>query len=161
MLKFFLISSILSFSQLVNYNAEFTQLKNKLEDYGFEMIIAIPPDYKLPKQQTDFQRRRLRKPYGLLDASSKSVWINPIVFELGISNPVLIHEAVHAAQLCHGNNNLQPLQLDIEPIKQAQPFFKRYVDIHNQVLEKEAYTVQTQPNSYELAISLLDKHCRI
>ena len=78
---------------------------------------------------------------------------------MGIDNSILIHEAVHAAQYCRGNGSLQTLQLEIEPIQQARPFFKRYIDIHSQALEKEAYAVQTQLDSFELAMSLLDKHC--
>ncbi len=160
MFKSLLLNSVLLISQSVNPDPNFIQLKNQLQDYGFRVSIAIPPDVQLPKQQTDFQRRRLRKPYGLLNAADKSIWINPIVFELGIDRPVLIHEAVHAAQYCKGNGSLQSLELDIKPIKQAQPFFKRYTDVHKQALEKEAYTVQTQTNSYELAIDLLEKHCQ-
>ena len=159
MLKYLLPSSIL-ISQLLSPNANFDKLKNKLQESGFEVNIAIPPDVRLPKQPPDFQRRRLRKPYGLLNTDNRSIWINPIVFELGIDRSVLIHETVHAAQFCRGNGSLQALELDIEPIKQARPFFKRYTDPHSQTLEKEAYTVQTQNNSYELAISLLDKYCK-
>ena len=160
MFKSLSIGSVLLIAQLINPNVNFAELKNKLQDYGFQVNIAIPPDTRLPKQQTDFQRRRLRKPYGLLNSADKAIWINPIVFELGIDNPVLIHEAVHAAQFCKGNGNLQALELDIEPIKQAQPYFKRYKDAYSQKLEKEAYTVQTQTNSYELAVDLLDKYCQ-
>ena len=160
MFKYLLLNSTLLLSQLANPDFDFIKLKNQLKDYGFRVSVAIPPDFELPKQQTDFQRRRLRKPYGLLNAADKSIWINPIVFELGISNSVLIHEAVHAAQYCKGNGSLQTLNLDIEPIRQAQPFFKRYTNVHNQALEKEAYTVQTQKNSYKLAISLLEKYCK-
>ena len=157
MLKSLLLSSVLLIANSPNPN--FAKLKNKLEDYGFQVNIAIPPSLDLPKQQSDFQRRRVRKPYGVLNSSTKSIWINPVVFDLGIDNHVLIHEAVHAAQYCRGNGSLQVLDIDIEPIKQAQPFFKRYINIHAQNLEKEAYTVQTQANSFELAISLLDKYC--
>ena len=159
MFKSLLLSSIL-ISQSPAPNASFIKLKDKLQERGFKVIIAIPPDVRLPKQQADFQRRRLRKPYGLLNTADRSIWINPIVFELGIARSVLIHETVHAAQFCQGNGSLQALKLDLEPIKQAAPFFKRYSDPHNRVLEKEAYTVQTQNNSYDLAISLLDKHCK-
>ena len=159
MFKSLLISSILLISQTANYDDNFVELKNRLQDYGFEVNLAIPPDFQLPKQRKDLRRRRLRKPYGLLSASSKSIWINPIVSELGISNPVLIHEAVHAAQFCKGNGSLEALELDIEPIQQALPFFNRYINIHSRNLEKEAYTVQTQSNSYEIAMSLLDKYC--
>ena len=159
MIKSLLLSSIL-ISQLVAPTADFVELKNKLQKRGFKVIIAIPPDVLLPKQQADFQRRRLRKPYGILNTAERSIWINPIVFELGIDRSVLVHETVHAAQYCLGNGSLQALELDLEPIRQATPYFKRYADPHAQILEKEAYTVQTQRNSYELAISLLEQYCK-
>ncbi|HEY9768334.1 MAG TPA: hypothetical protein V6C71_07465 [Coleofasciculaceae cyanobacterium] len=160
MFESLLLSSTILISQLSNADSDFIQLKTQLENSGFKVNIAIPPDFNLANQQIDFQRRSVRKPYGVLNAKSKSIWINPIVFELGISNAVLIHETVHAAQYCAGNGNIQTLGLDIEPIRQAQPFFKRYVDTYSQAVEKEAYAVQTQPNSYELAQSLLEKHCQ-
>lgn len=159
MIESSLLNSILLISQLINPDANFTKLRNQLQYYGFQVNIATPPDTHLPEQQTDFQRRRLRKPYGLLNAAEKAIWIHPIVFELNIANSVLIHETVHAAQFCKGNGSFQLLELDIEPIKQAQPFFKRYTDSRSQALEKEAYTIQTQTNSYQLAFSLLDRHC--
>ena len=161
MFESLLLSSTLLISQLSNNaDSDFIQLKTQLESYGFKVNLAIPPEFDLPNQQIDFQRRSVRKPYGVLNAKSKSIWLNPIVFELGISNAVLIHETVHAAQYCAGNGNIQTIGLDIEPIRQAQPFFKRYVDTYSQAVEKEAYAVQTQPNSYELAQSLLEKHCQ-
>ena len=160
MFKSLLLSSTLLIAQsFPSPDAQFNQLKTQLESYGFKVNIATPPSLKLPNQQPDFQRRRVRKPFGVMNAESKSIWIHPIVFELGISNPVLVHEAVHAAQFCVGKGKIQTIGLDIEPIKQAQPFFKRYVDTQSQALEKEAYAVQTQPNSYDLAVNLLDRHC--
>lgn len=160
MLKSLLLSSVLLLSQSPNSNTEFVKLQNRLQDYGFKVNIAIPPDVRLPKQQTDFLRRRLRKPYGLLSTKDKTIWINPVVFELGIDRPVLIHEAVHAAQLCKGNGNIQALELDLKPIAQARPFFKRYLDSHRRELEQEAYAVQTQGDSYELVLNLLDRYCQ-
>ena len=159
MLKSFLISSLVLVSQLPNTDPEFTQLKTQLESYGFEVNIAIPPEFNLPKQQPGL-RRINRKPYGALHSPTKSVWINPIVFELGISRAVLIHETIHAAQYCAGNGNITTLNLDLQPIPQALPFFKRYINTQRQDLEREAYTVQTQADSYELARSLLDRHCQ-
>ena len=153
-----LLSSIL-ITQSPNYDPDFILLQNKLEQYNFTVNIALPPNFQLPSQRSDFQRRRVRKPYGLLNSSTQSIWINPIVFELGIGNSVLVHETVHAAQFCLGNGKLTTLKLDLEPIQQARPFFKRYIDTHSQAIEKEAYAVQTQPNSFELAVSLLDKYC--
>lgn len=159
MLTSLLLSSTILVAQLPNADPDFRQLKSQLESYGFQVNIAIPPDSNLPNQQVGL-RRRVRKPYGLFNSKSKSIWINPIVFELGNSNATLIHESVHATQYCVGNGNLQTIGLDIEPIPQALPFFKRYVDTHSQAIEQEAYTVQTQPNSYELAKSLLEQHCQ-
>ena len=158
MLTSLLLGFTISSSQLAA-DSDFTRLKTQLEGYGFQVKIAIPPDFQLPNQQTDFLRRRVRKPYGVMSAKSKSIWINPIVFELGNSNAVLVHEAVHAAQYCAGNGSIQTIGLDIEPIQQAQPFFKRYVNVHSQAVEKEAYAVQTQSNSYELVKSLLERYC--
>ena len=159
MLKSFLISSLVLVSQLPNTDPEFTQLKTQLESYGFEVNIAIPPEFNLPKQQPEL-RRVHRKPYGVLHSPTKSIWINPIVFELGIGRATLIHETVHAAQYCAGNGNITKLDLDLQPIPQALPFFKRYINTQRQDLEREAYTVQTQADSYELARSLLDQHCQ-
>ena len=155
-----LLSASMAISQLPNANTEFVRLKTQLENYGFVVNIAVPPNFNLPDREIDFLRRKVRKPYGVLNVKNKSIWLNPIVFELGNSNAVLIHEAVHAAQYCAGNGNIQTLGLDIEPIKQAQPFFKRYVNVHSQAVEKEAYTVQTQSNSYELVQTLLEQHCQ-
>lgn len=159
MLKSLLISSLLLISQSSSAEPEFMQLKKQLESYGFQVKIAIPPDFDLPKQQ-DGLRGSVSKPYGLLHSQSKLIWINPIVFELGISKATLIHETVHAAQYCAGNGNIKAIALDLEPIPQALPYFKRYVDTQRQDLEREAYTVQSQPNSYKLARSLLDQHCQ-
>lgn len=159
MLESILLSSTIFLSQSPQPDAQFMQLKNQLENYGFKVNLALPPNFPLVEQQPDFLRRRLRKPFGLLNGNSKTIWINPVVFELGISNPVLIHEAAHAAQYCFGQGKIQVIGLNVKPIKQAQPFFKRYVSVHSQAIEKEAYAVQTQADSFELATSLLTKHC--
>ena len=158
MIESLLASSAILIAQLSNAEPRFIQLKSQLESYGFQVNLAIPPD--LNQSQNDGWRRTVRKPYGALHPKSKSIWINPIVFELGNSKSTLIHEAVHAAQYCAGDGDIQEIGLDLKPIPQALPFFKRYVNPQRQDLEREAYTVQTQPNSYELVRSLLDKHCQ-
>jgi hypothetical protein len=159
MFKFSLVSTIVLLSQLSNAEPEFMELKKQLESYGFQVKIAIPPEFGWSRQEEDL-KPKFSRPYGLLHSQSKSIWINPITFELGISKVALIHETVHAAQYCAGNGNIQAINLDLEPIPQALPYFKRYVDTQRQDLEREAYTVQSQPNSYELARSLLDQHCQ-
>jgi hypothetical protein len=159
MFSSFLLSTTIALTTPVNADATFMQLQKRLESYGFQVNVALPPNFNLPNQKPDLQRSRFQKPYGVFNAESKTIWINPIVFDLGIGNAVLIHETVHAAQFCAGNGNLQTLGLKIAPIQQARPFYNRYVDIHSQEIEKEAYAVQTQPHGLQLAISLLNQHC--
>lgn len=154
-----LLNTIVSSGMLTNADANFISLKTQLENYGFQVNLAIPPDFSLPEQQSDFVRRSVRKPYGVLNTSKKAIWINPIVFELGNSTAVLIHEAVHAAQYCAGDGKIQTIGIDIEPIPQARPLFNRYLNLHSRAVEKEAYAVQTQSNSYELVKFLLEQHC--
>ncbi|MGK7940861.1 MAG: hypothetical protein AB4062_12070 [Crocosphaera sp.] len=129
-----------------NKNEQFDLLRNELEKAGFEVILALPPR---------------RGAYGLLQVNSKKIWINPVVFDLHIALPTLIHESVHASQVCAGKGQITTLGLTLEPINQARPFFQGYQDTHRKDLEREAYTVQTQPNSFELALSLLREHCNL
>lgn len=129
-------------------SAQFASLQQKLLDYGFAVKLEIPP----------YVNRFGRKPYGLVRNQERTVWINPVVFDLGNELPVLIHEAVHAAQICAGGGNFSPLNLDLEAPQIASPYFLRYHNLQRK-LEAEAYIVQTQPNSFELAGELLDRHC--
>jgi len=145
MIETFLLNSLLLLSQVPTPERQFSDLKNQLEKFGFQVIIDLPPK---------------RGAYGLLEESSKKIWINPVVFDLHIGTQTLIHEAVHAAQVCAGKGKLKTLGLNVQPINYARPFFMRYTNVHRQDLEREAYAVQTQPNSFELAISLLQQHCK-
>jgi hypothetical protein len=133
-------------TQNIEKSSKFSLLENQLKKAGFEVIFALPPK---------------RGAYGLLQVSTKKIWINPVVFELNIALPTIIHESVHASQVCAGNGEIKALGLDLIPMNQARPFFQRYPDIHRKDLEREAYTVQTQPNSFDLALSLLNKHCQL
>ncbi|MHC5737719.1 hypothetical protein [Nostoc sp.] len=145
MIETFLLNSLLLLSQVSTPERKFIYLKNKLEKFGFQVIIELPPK---------------RGAYGLLQEANKKIWINPVVFELKIGTQTLIHEAVHAAQVCAGKGKIKTLGLDIQPINYSRPFFMRYHDVHRQDLEREAYAVQTQPNSFDLAVSLLQQHCK-
>ncbi|MBD2354167.1 hypothetical protein H6G41_05935 [Tolypothrix sp. FACHB-123] len=145
MLKNLLLTSLLLIAQIPNSEQQFSKLKNQLEKSGFEVIIQLPPK---------------RGAYGLLEVDSKKIWINPVVFDLQIAIQTLIHESVHAAQVCAGKGKIRTLGLKIQPINYARPFFMGYTDVHRQDLEREAYAVQTQPNSFELAMNLLQKHCQ-
>ena len=141
---------VIEHGRIIAQNSEkteqFNQLKQELETAGFEVILALPP---------------IRGAYGLLEVNTKKIWINPVTFDLNIALPTLIHESVHASQVCAGNGEIQVLGLTLKPINQARPFFQGYTDTHRRDLEREAYTVQTQPNSFELALSLLRQHCQL
>lgn len=144
MLELLFLNSLLT-SQSPTADQQFLDLENRLEEAGFEVTFKLPPT---------------RGAYGLLEEKSTTIWINPIVFELHIATQTLIHEAVHAAQVCKGKGKIRALGLDIQPINYARPFFSHYRNGDRQNLEREAYAVQTQPNRFQLAISLLQKHCR-
>lgn len=125
-------------------DAEFSRLQNVLEQHGFKVKIEPPP---------------VREAYGMLQSKTKMIWIHPIVFELGIARPTLVHEAVHAAQLCYGKTNVQALGLKMEPPPMTRLYFMRYHSFTRQI-EAEAYTIQVQPDGVDLVISLLNKHCK-
>ncbi|MEC4982875.1 MAG: hypothetical protein SAJ37_01095 [Oscillatoria sp. PMC 1068.18] len=125
-------------------NQDFSRLQQVLTTYGFQVNLAIPP---------------VRGTYGIFQVDSKQVWINPVVFDLGIAVPTLVHESIHAAQFCAGGDRLQLLDLDLEPSPRARPYFLRY-HAYRREIEAQAYTVQTQPNRVELAIAILHQYCK-
>lgn len=138
-----LLGAILLLSVTPATDTEFYRLQETLEQYGFRVRLELPPEPGA---------------YGLLNPSSQTIWINPVVFELGIARPTLVHEAVHAAQSCAGGNKLQILNLKITPPPLTRRYFLRYRAFRRH-LEAEAYTVQVQPDGVELAIALLHQHC--
>jgi hypothetical protein len=124
-------------------NPDFLHLQEVLESYNFTVKISPPT---------------VRGAYGLFDSKTRIIWIHPLVFDLGIARPTLIHEAVHAAQLCHGGKTVKALNLGIEPPPMTRRFFMNYEGFSRQI-EAEAYTVQVQPDGIDLVISLLQKYC--
>jgi hypothetical protein len=139
-----LITQLTSGRDLSASNPDFLRLQKVLEDYNFIVKVAPTP---------------VRGAYGLFDSKTRSIWIDPIVFDLGIARPTLIHEAVHAAQLCYGKKTIKVLNLGMEPPPMTRRFFMNYEGFSRQI-EAEAYTVQVQPNGLDVVISLLQKYCR-
>lgn len=123
---------------------DFERLQLVLEQVNFAVKLELPPK---------------RGSYGLLELDTRTVWINPVVFELGIAEHTLVHEAVHAAQLCGSHEEFGPLALGLEPPLVVQPYFMRYSGIRR-LVEAEAYTVQALDNSVDYVIDLLNTHCR-
>ncbi|BFM39048.1 hypothetical protein [Synechocystis sp. LKSZ1] len=146
-MKFVLIlSSSWLLAQAPVADPQFQALKHQLEQSQFKVLLAPPPQ---------------RGAYGALNPQTRTIWIDPLSFDLGIAVPVLVHEAVHAAQTCKGKGkgNIAPLGLTLEPLVYAQPFWLRYGDIHRKDLEREAFTVQTQENRLDLVSGLLRQYC--
>ncbi len=107
MIQTLLLTSFLFISQLPTFEPKFINLKNQLENQGFQIIIELPPK---------------RGAYGLLREADKKIWISPVVFELHIGTQTLIHEAVHAAQVCAGKGKIKTLGLNLQPSNYARPF---------------------------------------
>jgi hypothetical protein len=124
-------------------NPDFLRLQTALEKHNFVVKISPPP---------------VRGAYGLFDSKTRIIWIHPLVFDLGIARPTLIHEAVHAAQLCHGGKTVKALNLGLEPPAITRRFFMNYEGFTRQI-EAEAYSIQVQPDGLDLVISLLQKYC--
>jgi hypothetical protein len=139
-----LISLLLLVNSSLVYSAsDFDKLRLLLQQYKFSVILKKPP-------QTGN--------YGLLDTKTRIIWINPVVFELKIAEATLVHEAVHAAQLCASPSQIKPLYLGLEYPKIAYPHFMRYQGDRRHI-EAEAYTVQTRTDRVNYVINLLNKHC--
>lgn len=126
-------------------STEFSQLQQTLENHGFIVTLDLPPQ---------------RGSYGLFQASTRTVWINPVVFDLEIAVPTLVHEAVHAAQLCNSSveGRLSPLNLGLTPYARAYRLYARYTGTRR-TLEMEAYTIQARPDRVEYVTNLLNSRC--
>ena len=129
---------------------EFNRLEQLLINYNFVIRYELPP----------YENSRGLKPYGLLDTKNKTIWINPVVFDLGNAKPTLIHEAVHASQTCAGNGSIALLDLAIEPPQITRPYFMRYHNYRREI-EAQAYAVQAQPDSLAIVTDLLNKYCSV
>lgn len=132
-------------------DAEFDRVHHVLQQHEIEVILDLPPH---PGS------------YGLFDTRSGKLWVNPVVFELGIAKQTIVHEAVHAAQYCASQNQvsqeqirLQPLGLDIDPPEIVRPYFFRYQDIDRRQIEAEAYAVQARSDSVDFVINLIEQYC--
>lgn len=123
--------------------SEFERLQRILEQANFVVKLELPPK---------------TGSYGLLELATRTVWVNPVVFELGIAEHTLVHEAVHAAQLCGSHGDIGPLALGLEPPLVVRPYFMRYQGIRR-LVEAEAYTVQALDNRVDYVIELVNTHC--
>lgn len=130
----------------------------------------LPPDLAAlvsALRQSGFQVRleapARRDVYGLFEARSRTLWITPISFALGIGRQTLLHEATHAVQSC-------PLGV-VQPVGWNLPLsavVRREIDAitfiryghGNKAVEREAFALQGQPNAVELLLRALRQRCR-
>ena len=126
--------------------ADLTALQQALLRHGFRIEARQPPG----------------RAYGRFISSQKLLEISPLVRDLGITRPVLLHEAVHAAQSCP-DGRLTPLKLQ----RRSSPVVEsriRYLLTHHysqehQLLEQEAFRLQSQPDAEALIIAALNQRC--
>lgn len=149
------LSALLAFSlHEVGAAPNLIELVETLERSGFPVLWEQPPQWGA---------------YGLLEVEKRSIWIHPVVFELGIAQPTVVHEAVHAAQFCAAESlddappqsimDLSPLGLGLTPSPLVRPYILRYSDSKRRQLELEAYALQAEENGVDRAIVLLESYC--
>ena len=128
-------------------NKDLSNLIKLLNKKGFKIKNELPP---------------IKEAYGLFENSTKTIWISPITNKLGIYKNVLVHEAVHAAQSCP-RRFLTKLNIPIKLNSSQEKIIKMKLVNHynhrNFLLEKEAFSIQTLPNSVEIVSKEINKRC--
>lgn len=127
------------------WSATLQPLLQSLNRFGFRVQIRQPGREGL---------------YGYLAPKERLIVVNPVVFELGLDEVTLVHEAVHAAQFCAGRTQLQVLGLPYDPPPQLRRSFLRYRDPRRQQLEAEAYAVQARSDRLVEVQRLLNQYCK-
>ena len=124
---------------------ELRPLINLLKTKGFKIKFEIPPKKGV---------------YGLFQNKSKTLWISPITFELGIGRQTILHEATHAAQSCP-NKELTPIgyEFSLSPFikNEIQAHLIRNYDINHYILEKEAFSLQGNKNGVNLLLKAINE----
>lgn len=128
--------------------AELRPLVQELLRYGFQLRLAPPP---------------ARGAYGQFVPQSRTIWLAPIAWELGIGRQTLLHEAVHAVQSCP-DGRLTPIgwRFRLEPVVEREIngiLHTRYHPNHR-LLEREAFGLQGQPDAVPRLITALRSRCR-
>ena len=126
--------------------ADLTTLQQTLLHHGCRIEVRQPPG----------------RAYGRFIPRRKLLEISPLVQDLGITRPVLLHEAVHAAQSCP-DGQLTPLQVQRRSTPVVESRIRYLLHHHysqeHQVLEREAFRLQSQPDAEALIIAALNQRC--
>ena len=118
-----------------------------LKRHGFAVVQQQPPG---------------EAAYGLFQPDRKLLMIAPITHDLGIARHVLLHEAVHAAQSCpDGRMRLIGLPVTTSPAvaSRIRYLLTNHYQQGAQVLEEEAFLIQSQPNAEALIVEALNQRC--
>ena len=118
-----------------------------LQSKGFTIRIALPP---------------VQRSYGLFQSQSKTLWLSPLTFPLGIARQTFLHEAIHAVQSCP-TGRLTPIgwRVNVSPVVEREIggiLMQRYHH-SNRVLEREAFFMQGQHDAVAQVIAALHERC--
>ena len=133
----------------VQLPAELRPVVTTLQQRGFQVRLAPPP---------------VRGAYGLFQAKTRTLWIAPVAFDLGIGRQVFLHEAIHAAQSCP-SGVLRPLgwSVPLNPVVEQEISGILTTRYHHgkRELEREAFSVQGHPDAIARVIGALKQRCRL
>jgi len=118
-----------------------------LQRYGFKVQLAPPPT---PRSYGEYVQR------------TRTLWIAPLSFELGIGTQVFLHEATHAVQSCP-RGVLTPVgwTLSLAPVVSQEISGMLVNNYHhgNQVVEQEAFALQGQADAIPRLLKALASRC--
>ena len=126
--------------------ADLGELQRSLRRHGFTIEVRQPPG----------------RAYGRFIPAERRLEISPLVRDLGITRPVLLHEAVHAAQSCpHGSLSLIGVQRPVDPAvgSRIRYLLRNHYKPNSAAVEQEAFVIQSQPDAEQLIITALNQRC--
>ena len=129
--------------------AELRPLAESLRQHGFRIRLAPPPS---------------RGSYGEFVLSSRTLWIAPLSFELGIGKQVFLHEATHAVQSCpHGVLTPVGWKLPLAPVVSLEISGILVNNYHHgrQLVEQEAFALQGQADAIARLQRALATRCQV
>jgi hypothetical protein len=142
-----LASAALAPQPLTLLPVDLQPLARALQARGFQVRIALPP---------------VRQAYGLYQAKTRTLWLSPLTFELGIARQTFLHEAVHAVQSCP-SGVLSPIgwrfQLPVVVDREISGILTTRYHHGNRALEQEAFGMQGQADAVPRLMEALKRRC--
>ena len=127
--------------------ADLQPLVQALKAKGFTVRIALPP---------------AQRSYGLFQSQTRTLWISPLTFPLGIARQTFLHEAVHAVQSCP-TGRLTPIgwRIQVSPVVEREISGILLQSYHHgsRALEREAFGMQGQRDAVRQVIAALNERC--